>query len=75
VRTEPSEGVEAVAEIARQAGFAVEEERGGIRITSPARFAPTLNRLAAQRGITLSELHAEHANLEETFLAMMKGSE
>jgi len=75
VRTEPSEGVETVAEIARQAGFAVEEERGGIRITSPASFAPTLNRLAAQRGITLSELHAEHANLEETFLAMMKDSE
>ena len=57
-------------ELATNAGYNTTRVNGGIEIDAPADWAPDLNRLASQAGITLRELQATSADLEHAFFAM-----
>jgi ABC-2 type transport system ATP-binding protein len=57
-------------QLAKTAGYNTTRVNGGIEINAPAHWAPELNRLAWQAGITLRELRATSADLEQAFFAM-----
>ncbi|MEX0667464.1 MAG: ATP-binding cassette domain-containing protein [Acidimicrobiia bacterium] len=57
-------------QLATSAGYHTTRVNGGIEIDAPASWAPELNRLAWQAGITLRELRAASADLEQAFFAM-----
>jgi ABC-2 type transport system ATP-binding protein len=59
-----------LVQLATNAGYHATRVNGGIEIDAPAHWAPDLNRLAWQAGITLSELRATSADLEQAFFAM-----
>lgn len=56
--------------LATDAGYFATTVNGGIEIDAPAQWAPDLNRLAWQAGITLRELRTTSADLEQAFFAM-----
>ena len=57
-------------ELATNAGYSSTRVNGAIEIDAPSVWAPDLNRLAWQAGITLKELQATSADLEQAFFAM-----
>jgi ABC-2 type transport system ATP-binding protein len=57
-------------ELATNAGYQSTRVNGAIEIDAPSVWAPDLNRLAWQAGITLKELQATSADLEQAFFAM-----
>ena len=57
-------------QVATNAGYHSTRVNGGVEIDAPADWAPDLNRLAWQAGITLRELRATSADLEQAFFAM-----
>lgn len=57
-------------ELATNAGYTSTRVNGAIEIDAPSLWAPDLNRLAWQAGITLKELQATSADLEQAFFAM-----
>jgi len=57
-------------QLATDAGYRATRINGAIQIDAPAGWAPDLNRLAWQAGITLRELGASAADLEQAFFAM-----
>ena len=57
-------------ELATNAGYPSTRVNGAIEIDAPSFWAPDLNRLAWQAGITLRELQATSADLERAFFAM-----
>lgn len=57
-------------ELATNAGYPSTRVNGAIEIDAPSVWAPDLNRLAWQAGITLKELQATSADLEQAFFAM-----
>jgi ABC-2 type transport system ATP-binding protein len=57
------------------AGYHATRVNGAIEIDAPGDWAPVLNRLASQAGITLKELQATSADLERAFFAMTGSSE
>lgn len=57
-------------ELATNAGYQTTRVNGAIEIDAPSIWAPHLNRLAWQAGITLRELQATSADLERAFFAM-----
>lgn len=57
-------------QLATKAGYRATRINGAIQIDAPAGWAPDLNRLAWQAGITLRELGATAADLEQAFFAM-----
>jgi len=57
-------------ELATNAGYQSSRVNGAIEIDAPSIWAPDLNRLAWQAGITLRELRATSADLEHAFFAM-----
>jgi ABC-2 type transport system ATP-binding protein len=57
-------------QLAKSAGYHTARVNGGVEISAPAHWAPELNRLAWQAGITLRELRATSADLEQAFFAM-----
>jgi ABC-2 type transport system ATP-binding protein len=57
-------------ELATNAGYSSTRVNGAIEIDAPSVWAPDLNRLAWQAGITLRELQATSADLEQAFFAM-----
>ena len=57
-------------ELATNAGYRSTRVNGAIEIDAPSVWAPDLNRLAWQAGITLKELQATSADLEQAFFAM-----
>lgn len=66
-------------QLAADAGYHAVAVNGGIEIEAPAEWTAELNRLAWQAGITLRELRATSADLEQAFFAMtganQKGAE
>jgi ABC-2 type transport system ATP-binding protein len=59
-----------LVELAAGAGYHATRVNGAVEIDAPAVWAPDLNRLAWQAGITLKELQATSADLERAFFAM-----
>jgi ABC-2 type transport system ATP-binding protein len=57
-------------QLATNAGYHTTRVNGGIEINAPAEWAADLNRLAWKAGITLRELRATSADLEQAFFAM-----
>jgi len=57
-------------QLATSAGYPTKRVNGAIEIDAPSVWAPELNRLAWQAGITLRELQATSADLEHAFFAM-----
>ncbi|HKA11805.1 MAG TPA: ATP-binding cassette domain-containing protein [Candidatus Dormibacteraeota bacterium] len=62
-----------LARIVQDHGFTFGQENGSLRVQCPVSFAPRLNRLAAQAGVTLVELRTSQASLEETFFELIGG--
>lgn len=73
VQTERSEDLEKIAEIARGAGHNSFIRHGQAHIEGPHEWAATLNRLAFDSGIVLTQLNPTLPNLEETFFEMTGG--
>jgi ABC-2 type transport system ATP-binding protein len=57
-------------QLATDAGYRATRINGALQIDAPAGWAPDLNRLAWQAGVTLRELGASAADLERAFFAM-----
>lgn len=57
-------------QLATNAGYRSTRVNGAVEIDAPSAWAPDLNRLAWQAGITLRELQATSADLERAFFAM-----
>jgi ABC-2 type transport system ATP-binding protein len=57
-------------QLTADAGYRATRINGAIQIDAPADWAPDLNRLAWQAGITLRELRTTSADLERAFFAM-----
>ena len=57
-------------ELVADAGYPAARVNGAIEIVAPANWTADLNRLAWQAGITLGELQATSADLEQAFFAM-----
>jgi ABC-2 type transport system ATP-binding protein len=57
-------------ELVADAGYPAARVNGAIEIVAPAEWTAELNRLAWQAGITLGELQATSADLEQAFFAM-----
>lgn len=73
VETENPSDLEIIAEIARSEGHHVTIRHSQAHIEGPHEYAPILNRIAFERGITLSQLTPTLPNLEETFFEMTGG--
>jgi len=59
-----------LSELVAAAGYASTRVNGAIEIVAPAHWTADLNRLAWHAGITLGELQATSADLEQAFFAM-----
>jgi len=68
--TEAATDMGRLVKLVTDAGYRSTRVNGAIEIDAPAAFAPELNRLAWQAGITLAELQAVSADLEHAFFAM-----
>lgn len=73
VRTESEKDLETVAAIAIAQGHPTTIRRGEAHIEGPHEWAPILNKLAFDAGITLAQLTPTLPNLEETFFEMTGG--
>ncbi len=73
VRTENESDIEKIAAIARGEGHHVSVRHGEAHIEGPHEYAATLNKLAFEAGIVLSQLTPTLPNLEETFFEMTGG--
>lgn len=67
---EKESDMDRLIELAMTAGHHTTRVNGAIEIDAPSAWAPELNRLAWQAGITLRELQATSADLEQAFFAM-----
>jgi ABC-2 type transport system ATP-binding protein len=67
--------LQVVAAVARKAKYESTLENGYLRVLAPPEFAAQLNRSAMDAGVVLTELHSEHANLEETFFSLTNGGQ
>ena len=70
VRTENSSDLEKIIALAESAGHHAHIRDGSAHIEGPAEWAGTLNKLAFDAGILLTELSPQMPNLEETFFEM-----
>lgn len=73
VKTEKESDLEKIAEIAQAHGHPTTIRHGQAHIEGPHQWAPVLNKLAFEAGITLAELTPTLPNLEETFFEMTGG--
>lgn len=73
VKTENESDLEKIAEIAQVHGHPTNIRHGQAHIEGPHQWAPVLNKLAFEAGITLAELTPTLPNLEETFFEMTGG--
>jgi ABC-2 type transport system ATP-binding protein len=73
VEASESTQLDLVAGIATEAGYTVTWEDGFLRIACPLGFAEELKRRVTSAGATGVEIRAREANLEESFLALVKG--
>ena len=73
VRTEKESDLQVVAEISTAHGHHVTVRHGEAHIEGPHEWAPVLNKLAFDAGITLAQLTPTLPNLEETFFEMTGG--
>ena len=73
VRTEKESDLQVVAEISTAHGHHVTVRHGEAQIEGPHEWAPVLNKLAFDAGITLAQLTPTLPNLEETFFEMTGG--
>ena len=73
VDAEDSTQLDLVARIASEAGYTVSRENRALRIAGPIGFAEELDRRVKQAGATGVVMHVKEANLEETFLGMLRG--
>lgn len=75
VRPEHPRDLERLANLLAGLGLVGEPSAAGLRIDALGdHTAASINRAAAERGITLAELHAEQPDLEAAFLAMTTDS-
>ena len=70
IRPEYSVDLARVAEIAHGFGYEPLVENGSIQIPVSADFGATLNRAAAEAGVTLTVISTQQPTLEETFFEM-----
>jgi ABC-2 type transport system ATP-binding protein len=75
VRPERADQLDAVERIAGSKGYAATRRDGALHVTAPSDFAGALNRACMDAGITLVELHAAQATLEDSFLTMIEGGD
>ena len=73
VKTENERDLAKIAEIARAHGHQTTIRHNQAHIEGPHQWAPVLNKLAFEAGITLAELTPTLPNLEETFFEMTGG--
>jgi ABC-2 type transport system ATP-binding protein len=73
VKTEHERDLAKIAEIAQAHGHHTTIRHGQVHIEGPHQWAPVLNKLAFEAGITLAELTPTLPNLEETFFEMTGG--
>ncbi|MFM6841125.1 MAG: ABC transporter ATP-binding protein [Candidatus Planktophila sp.] len=73
VKTENESDLVTIAEIARAHGHHTTIRHSQAHIEGPHQWAPVLNKLAFEAGITLAELTPTLPNLEETFFEMTGG--
>lgn len=73
VKTENERDLAKIAEIAQAHGHPTTIRHGQAHIEGPHQWAPVLNKLAFEAGITLAELTPTLPNLEETFFEMTGG--
>ncbi|CAN2224779.1 CcmA ABC-type multidrug transport system, ATPase component [Candidatus Nanopelagicaceae bacterium] len=73
VRTENESDLEKVAAMATSAGHPTSIRHGEAHIEGPHEWGATLNKMAFDAGITLSQLTPTLPNLEETFFEMTGG--
>jgi ABC-2 type transport system ATP-binding protein len=72
VDAEESAQLDLVARIASEAGYTVSRENRALRIAGPVGFAEELDRRVRQAGGRGVVMHVQGANLEETFLGMLR---
>jgi ABC-2 type transport system ATP-binding protein len=73
VDAEESAQIDLVARIASEAGYTVSRENRSLRITGPVGFAEELDRRVREAGGTGVVMRVKEADLEETFLGMLRG--
>jgi ABC-2 type transport system ATP-binding protein len=70
VKTESEQDLQKIIAIAQAAGHKANLRDGAAHIEGPAEWAGTLNKLAFESGILLTQLSPQLPNLEETFFEM-----
>jgi ABC-2 type transport system ATP-binding protein len=70
VKTENLEDLEKIISIAQGAGHKAHLRDGTAHIEGPAEWAGTLNKLAFNSGILITQLSPQLPNLEETFFEL-----
>jgi ABC-2 type transport system ATP-binding protein len=70
VKTEKHEDLVKVIAIAESAGHKAHLRDGSAHIEGPAEWAGTLNKLAFESGILITQLSPQMPNLEETFFEL-----
>lgn len=73
-RPENSEDLTDLGKIVESLQKSFKAVDGALEIMASSQWAPTLNRTAFERGITLSELQIQMPTLEETFFDMTEGA-
>ena len=73
-RPENNEDLTALGKIVESLQKSFKAVDGALEIMASSQWAPTLNRTAFERGITLSELQIQMPTLEETFFDMTEGA-
>jgi len=73
-RPENNEDLTALGKIVESLAKSFKAVDGALEIMASSQWAPTLNRTAFERGITLSELQIQMPTLEETFFDMTEGA-
>jgi ABC-2 type transport system ATP-binding protein len=73
VEAEDAVQLDLVEHLASRAGYTVTREEQTLRIACPARYANTLNQQAREAGATGLTIRTREANLEQLFLALLKG--
>jgi len=74
-RPEQPSDLDCLGGLCVQLGYSPRLEAGAVHVQAPAAFAPELNRRAAAVGVTLAELRATQASLEDAFFSMTEGAE
>ena len=70
VKTEREADLQKIIEIAQNAGHKAHKRDGTAHIEGPAEWAGTLNKLAFESGILITQLSPQVPNLEETFFEL-----